>query len=166
MPLAWDVRVGTLEIVDPPVPAERRVLADYQKVPASVCMWSGPTVPNGVVAEVVLPSGSLANSDLKGKLVLVVFWRTTCAPCLEHLPDLKRLADRYRDRGLVVRPICVDEPDPEVVFCPLDPHPLPLSCRHEGDGGMHYDGDYHARERTAGADVDVCFGGRIAVARL
>ena len=25
------------------------------------------------------------------------------------------------------------------------------------------DGDYHARERTAGADVDVCFGGRIAV---
>jgi 5'-nucleotidase len=56
-----------------------------------------------------------------------------------------------------------DEPDPEVVFCPLDPHPLPLSYRHEGDGGMHYDGDYHARERAAGADVDVCFGGRIAV---
>ena len=59
-----------------------------------------------------------------------------------------------------------NEPDPEVVFCPLDPHPLPLSYRHEGDGGMHYDGDYHARERTAGADVDVCFGGRIAVTAI
>jgi 5'-nucleotidase len=56
-----------------------------------------------------------------------------------------------------------DEAEPEVVFCPLDPHPLPLSYRHEDDGGMHYDGDYHARERTTGADVDVCFGGRIAV---
>jgi 5'-nucleotidase len=56
-----------------------------------------------------------------------------------------------------------DEPDPDIVFCPLDPHPLPLSYRHEDDGGMHYDGDYHARERTAGADVDVCFGGRVAV---
>lgn len=56
-----------------------------------------------------------------------------------------------------------DEPDPEVVFCPLDPHPLPLSYRHEGDGGMHYNGDYHTRERAAGADVDVCFNGRIAV---
>jgi 5'-nucleotidase len=55
-----------------------------------------------------------------------------------------------------------DEPDPEVVFCLLDPHPLPLSYRHE-ESGMHYDGDYHARERIAGADVDVCFGGRIAV---
>jgi 5'-nucleotidase len=56
-----------------------------------------------------------------------------------------------------------EDTDPEVVFCPLDPHPLPLSYRHEDDGGMHYDGDYHARDRTAGADVDVCFGGRIAV---
>jgi 5'-nucleotidase len=56
-----------------------------------------------------------------------------------------------------------DEVDPEVVFCPLDPNPLPLSYRHEDDVGMHYDGDYHNRKRTAGADVDVCFGGRIAV---
>jgi len=56
-----------------------------------------------------------------------------------------------------------DEPDPEVVFCPLDPHPLPLSYRHEDDGGMHYNGDDHARERAAGADVDVCLGERIAV---
>ena len=58
-----------------------------------------------------------------------------------------------------------DEPDPEIVFCPLDPHPLPLSYRHEG-GGMHYDGDYHSRARTPGTDVDVCFGGRIAVTRI
>ena len=55
------------------------------------------------------------------------------------------------------------DPDPEVIFCPLDPNPLPLSYRHEDDGGMHYDGDYHNRRRTAGADVDLCFGGRIAV---
>ena len=54
MPLAWDVKVGTLEIVEPAVPAEQRMLADYQKVPASICMWSGPTPPGGVVTEVVL----------------------------------------------------------------------------------------------------------------
>src|SRR6478672_4251162 len=42
-PLAWDVHVGTLEIVEPQLPAEQRILGDYQKVPSSVCMWSGPT---------------------------------------------------------------------------------------------------------------------------
>jgi 5'-nucleotidase len=53
-------------------------------------------------------------------------------------------------------------PEPEVVFCPLDPSPLPLSYREEAEG-LHYDGDYHLRRRVAGADVDVCFGGKIAV---
>ncbi len=70
MPLAWDVKTGTLEILDPSVPAEMRVLADYQKIPTSIGMWSGPTPPGGVVTEVVLAPGSLQGVDLKGKLVL------------------------------------------------------------------------------------------------
>src|SRR6185369_3182663 len=37
MPLAWDVKVGTLEILDPQVPAEQRMLADFQKIPTSLC---------------------------------------------------------------------------------------------------------------------------------
>jgi len=52
-----------------------------------------------------------------------------------------------------------------VVFCPLDPSPLPLSFR--ADGELHfYNGDYHQRPRQAGSDVDVCFAGKIAVTRL
>jgi 5'-nucleotidase len=57
-------------------------------------------------------------------------------------------------------------PDPDIVFCPLDPHPLPLSYRHEHDGQLFYNGDYHTRERRPGADVDVCFGGHIAVTEI
>src|SRR3954452_12075808 len=41
MPMAWDVKTGTLEILDPSVPVEMRMLADYQKVPTSIGMWSG-----------------------------------------------------------------------------------------------------------------------------
>lgn len=57
-------------------------------------------------------------------------------------------------------------PEPEMVHCPLDPNPLPLSYRHEEDGQHYYNGDYHARLRTPGADVDTCFGGRIAVTTI
>lgn len=70
MPLAWDVKTGTLEIIDATVPADMRVLADYQKVPASIGMWSGPTPAGGVVTEVVLAPANLEGADLKGKLVL------------------------------------------------------------------------------------------------
>jgi 5'-nucleotidase len=53
--------------------------------------------------------------------------------------------------------------DPEVVWCPLDPNPLPLNYRHEEESGLYYAGDYQLRHRKPGADVDVCFGGRIAI---
>lgn len=69
-PLAWDAHVGTLEIVSPHVPEDMRVLADYQQVPTSLCMWSGPTPPGGVETEIVLPPRDLHSANLKGKLVL------------------------------------------------------------------------------------------------
>lgn len=69
-PMAWDAHVGTLEIVSPKVPEDERVIADYEKVPASLCMWSGATPKGGVETEIVLPPKDLKNADLKGKLVL------------------------------------------------------------------------------------------------
>src|SRR5262245_56764748 len=74
MPLAWDVRNARLEILDNSVPAASRVLADYQKVPSSLGMWSGPTAPGGVTADVVEVKKSdicgLSKMDLRGKLAL------------------------------------------------------------------------------------------------
>src|SRR5260370_22149935 len=59
MPLAWDVRHATLEIVAPTDDPEFLVLADYEKVPASLGMWSGSTPPGGVTAEILdLPNES------------------------------------------------------------------------------------------------------------
>jgi 5'-nucleotidase len=55
--------------------------------------------------------------------------------------------------------------NPDVVFCPIDPTPLPLSFREDGDF-LHYDGNYHLRRREPGKDVDVCFDGKIAVTEL
>jgi 5'/3'-nucleotidase len=56
-----------------------------------------------------------------------------------------------------------EEPDPKVVWCELDPNPLPLNYRHEEESGLFFAGDYRLRDRTPGADVDVCFNGSIAV---
>ena len=56
-----------------------------------------------------------------------------------------------------------DALEPKVVWCPLDPKPLPLNYRHEEESGLYFAGDYSLRGRTPGADVDVCFGGDIAV---
>jgi 5'-nucleotidase len=56
-------------------------------------------------------------------------------------------------------------PEPAVVYCPVDSNPLPVGYRREGDL-FHYRGDYHARAREPGADVEVCLGGRITVSQV
>ena len=59
-----------------------------------------------------MPTGEPPSLDQhRGKLVLVAFWGASCGPCLNELPNLERLADRFRDAGLIVLPVCVDPAD-------------------------------------------------------
>ena len=49
---------------------------------------------------------------LRGKAVWLNFWASWCPPCQSETPILRDLADRYRDRGLVVVGISVQESSP------------------------------------------------------
>lgn len=67
--------------------------------------------------------------------------------------------------------LAAEAPAPEPVFCGLDPGPLNVRFRVSdtpGRNGMDavFIGDYHGRSRHPGRDVDVCFGGQIAVTRI
>jgi thiol-disulfide isomerase/thioredoxin len=49
----------------------------------------------------------------KGRVVLVNFWATWCKPCRAEMPDLVRLADKLRAKGLDLVSISTDEPERE-----------------------------------------------------
>jgi 5'-nucleotidase len=55
-----------------------------------------------------------------------------------------------------------EQPEPEIVRCSLDVSPLPLRYHVERNHAL-YAGDYQSRPRRAGFDVDICFGGQIAM---
>lgn len=50
----------------------------------------------------------LRMANLRGKVVIVDFWASWCAPCREEMPVLERLYQRYREQGLVVVGVSVD----------------------------------------------------------
>ncbi|NLD39303.1 MAG: TlpA family protein disulfide reductase [Desulfatiglans sp.] len=47
-------------------------------------------------------------SQYRGKVVLLDFWATWCGPCMLSIPELVRLQEKYRDKGLVVLGVSVD----------------------------------------------------------
>ena len=49
----------------------------------------------------------------RGRVLLVDFWATWCAPCREELPKLVVLFSDYRQRGLGFVTISCDEPEQE-----------------------------------------------------
>jgi len=51
-------------------------------------------------------------ADLRGKAIWLNFWASWCPPCQSETPVLRDLAERYRDRGLVVVGISVQESSP------------------------------------------------------
>ena len=55
-----------------------------------------------------LKKGSMRLSDYKGKLVLLNFWASFCAPCRVEMPALENLWQRYRDQGFVVLALSAD----------------------------------------------------------
>jgi thiol-disulfide isomerase/thioredoxin len=48
-------------------------------------------------------------ADLRGKAVWINFWASWCPPCQYETPSIRSLDQRYRDRGLVVVAIQVQE---------------------------------------------------------
>ncbi len=58
-----------------------------------------------------------------------------------------------------------DDEDLPIAFC--KPDTSTLDVRYVGrDGALHYAGSYHDRPRQPGHDVDVCFGGSVAVTEV
>jgi cytochrome c biogenesis protein CcmG, thiol:disulfide interchange protein DsbE len=53
--------------------------------------------------------GQLGVGDLRGKAVVVNFWASWCVPCRDEAPVLQKTYERYRDQGLVVLGVDVND---------------------------------------------------------
>ncbi len=64
-----------------------------------------PATPEDIQSQAALHRGSEA--------VLVNFWATTCAPCIEEFPFIMDLSRQYKQEGLQTYFVSIDFPDEE-----------------------------------------------------
>ncbi len=62
----------------------------------------------------------------QGKVIVLNFWATWCAPCREEMPIFVRLQDRLRERGVVFLGLALDEREKVVAFISKFPVNYPL----------------------------------------
>ena len=58
---------------------------------------------------------SVTSDQFKGKLVVLDFWATWCAPCRAEIPGYNELQKKYGKEGLVVVGVSLDQEGPAVV---------------------------------------------------
>ncbi|HYC83737.1 MAG TPA: TlpA disulfide reductase family protein [Chryseosolibacter sp.] len=61
-------------------------------------------------------------SQLKGKVVVLNFWHTTCAPCVAGMPALNKLVSEYKGKNVVFIALAQDNPETIMLF--LDKRPF------------------------------------------
>src|SRR5271166_1058250 len=55
---------------------------------------------------------TLTPTDFGGKLLLLNFWASWCAPCVEEAPSLNEFAKTFKNAGVVVLGVSVDRKEP------------------------------------------------------
>jgi len=76
-------------------------------------------------------------ADLRGKAVWINFWASWCPPCQQETPIIREMANRYRDRGLVVVGIAVQETEPADIRAYAERYELDYTIGFDASGHVY-----------------------------
>jgi peroxiredoxin len=81
-----------------------------------------------------LEGKSLALADLRGKVVLVNFWATSCPGCIKEMPGMVETYRQYKDRGFEIIAVAMSYDPPAYVTNFVQTRQLPFPVVLDVDG--------------------------------
>lgn len=81
-----------------------------------------------------LDGGQVSSADLKGKVVLVKFWATTCVTCVKQMPDTIEYYNTYKDKGYETIAVAMSYDDPTAIHKFRESYKLPFTVAYDKSG--------------------------------
>lgn len=91
---------------------------------AAYVLLARPAAP--AVDFTTLDGERISMRDLRGKVVFVNFWATSCATCIKEMPDVIKTYERFAPRGFELLAIAMSYDPPEYVRNYAQQHRLPF----------------------------------------
>ncbi|MDP4664181.1 MAG: TlpA family protein disulfide reductase, partial [Salibacteraceae bacterium] len=85
---------------------------EYYDALSSEVLAMRKLAPGSPAPEISLPQPNgemLSLSDLKGQYVLIDFWASWCGPCRRENPNVKRVYEKYHDKGFEILGVSLDK---------------------------------------------------------
>ncbi len=76
----------------------------------------------------------IALESLRGKVVMVNFWATSCATCVQEMPEMVETYKKYSDRGLEFIAVAMSYDPPSYVLNYAESRQLPFKVALDTDG--------------------------------
>ncbi|WP_159991702.1 peroxiredoxin family protein [Pelistega ratti] len=76
----------------------------------------------------------ITSNDLKGKVVLVKFWATTCVTCIRQMPDTIHYYNTYKDQGYDTIAVAMNYDKPAAIEKFRQDRELPFTIVHDKTG--------------------------------
>lgn len=83
-----------------------------------------------------LEGKTFTSEDLKGKVVLVKFWATTCTTCIAQMPDTIQYYNTYKDKGYDTVAVAMSYDNPEAIQNFSQKYQLPFTVVYDKTGEL------------------------------
>ena len=100
----------------------------------SLLLGQKPAAPQATFS--TLGGENLALDSLRGKVVLVNFWATSCPGCVKEMPDLVKTWQKYHSRGLETIAVAMSYDPPEYVRQFAEKNGLPFTVALDTGGAV------------------------------
>ncbi|AVO51013.1 redoxin [Melaminivora suipulveris] len=85
---------------------------------------------------VLLDGSQQTTQDLRGKVMLVNFWATSCTTCVAEMPDIVRTYEKYRAQGFETLAVAMSYDPPSYVVNFTESRKLPFKVAIDNTGAV------------------------------